>query len=741
MPGRGILPPRLCCAADAEAHASKDPWLGHLWVVWSVAGPEPVWTVARTDGAGYLIAAPKDGEKGALPVRWSEGATYLLYLVRTDRALAEQVRVAAGAEQRFGEPLRLSGEVQQSKKRGTPSLVFAVPESPDSYLPKGSELTLGWCLLRDMPNDRCAPVRRAVKRLQYALGAMRYPVGSQGHPYTPEDVPPAAPQGDDAPALDPNPSAGEFDVRTWSAVLAFQRDANRKRFANAPPRAFAKVLRAAAAASEPEVRAELERLGALYAKPAGGAAADLDAEPGADCPDDEAAPLAGLLGAGDAVSAARMAASRQDLLLHEDGVVDAAAGGALQTWIAARLRKQDPILLPLPHWPGARDCLWGRPELVEALVGWRDELQRLGWAQGIPAAHTYRNATADMIPRYGADKRSIHKTGLAVDLRNVRTKVGSGPVAGIFDVILVQVRGDPPRFELWGEVDQPSADAADAHYYKATIDGWAFDAHDPSGGKVTPRTPKSAGGRFLNLTAVGAAHGLESISGMALGCFDLPAATLTLAEDQLERFVHRLWAQKKQVAKDDRRKDALENDHKLLSTWAGLTKGLGGHALDLMLDPQGCRADAKARDAIVNGLGGCSFAVTNYAMEENAASIDFTLQEATIKVEGTPPELDQFVTLRPVTQSFTFERGAQVDFPEYVGDPNGLEWWHFQRTDLVRGRVWSELLLELGWTREGLGGRSALNGVCGLGFTAKELDPPKRAAAGPAAGSKKGRIG
>src|SRR5207237_171224 len=57
-------------------------------------------------------------------------------------------------------------------------------------------------------------------RLQYHLGAMRYPIGNHGHPYTPELQKSDGKRYGKPVAHNP----GEFDVALWNGVLAFQRD-------------------------------------------------------------------------------------------------------------------------------------------------------------------------------------------------------------------------------------------------------------------------------------------------------------------------------------------------------------------------------------------------------------------------------------------------------------------------------------------------------------------------------------
>jgi hypothetical protein len=54
-----------------------------------------------------------------------------------------------------------------------------------------------------------------------------------------------------------------------------------------------------------------------------------------------------------------------------------------------------------------------------------------------------------------------------------------------------------------------------------------------------------------------------------------------------------------------------------------------------------------------------------------------------------------------------------------------MEWWHFQRTDLVaQVKRFGSLLLELGWTEEGLldTASSATHGRSGVGYPMSELD-------------------
>src|SRR5262249_1343691 len=74
------------------------------------------------------------------------------------------------------------------------------------------------------PNEFCPPVRNEVRRLQNHLGAMRYIVGNSFQPYSPEPRPPRR-FNKGVPLSSNTPNEGDFEVITWNAVLAFQRDA------------------------------------------------------------------------------------------------------------------------------------------------------------------------------------------------------------------------------------------------------------------------------------------------------------------------------------------------------------------------------------------------------------------------------------------------------------------------------------------------------------------------------------
>lgn len=93
-----------------------------------------------------------------------------------------------------------------------------VPEDPALFLPGGDPFYGKWCLFRDMPSGKCDPVQSQVYRLQAHLGALRFPHGDQEHPYC------FAVEKDDHVAWNTagGPNGGQFDVRTWGAVIAFQ---------------------------------------------------------------------------------------------------------------------------------------------------------------------------------------------------------------------------------------------------------------------------------------------------------------------------------------------------------------------------------------------------------------------------------------------------------------------------------------------------------------------------------------
>src|SRR6185369_17383071 len=84
-------------------------------------------------------------------------------------------------------------------------------------------------------------------------------------------------------------------------------------------------------------------------------------------------------------------------------------------------------------------------------------------------------------------------------------------------------------------------------------------------------------------------------------------------------------------------------------------------------------------------------------------------------------------TERDVLAQIPFQPGDVADVPA-PGQPVGMEWWHYQRSDLLGSgksrRMWGQILMELGWTREGLldGAAPVLFGRRGVGYPLAELE-------------------
>lgn len=101
---------------------------------------------------------------------------------------------------------------------------------------------------------------------------------------------------------------------------------------------------------------------------------------------------------------------------------------------------------------------------------------------------------------------------------------------------------------------------------------------------------------------------------------------------------------------------------------------------------------------------------------------------------ASAPKPPQRLTLYPVIAEHTAEDGTvtplRVRDTETIthpapGSPIGMEWWHFQRSDLVsQVREFGKLLLELGWTEEGLLDTPSATtyGRIGVGYPRSELD-------------------
>jgi hypothetical protein len=219
---------------------------------------KPIFHLGQTDENGYLSAVkteldPHPTQAGLL----TEKITYEFFFVRhPEVGLATKIQADLtkddtkwdGAPPQRIEPKRVATGKDKAKK-DVEELIVTIPETPESYVPRGSALYKGWVLFRDMPNHPCC--RDQVVRLQYHLGALRYWVGNHGNPYAPIEFPVANKKGKTPTVFGPNygilyDAPGHKgippSVVTWNAIIAFQHDGKGGHAKKVDPSLIAKLV-------------------------------------------------------------------------------------------------------------------------------------------------------------------------------------------------------------------------------------------------------------------------------------------------------------------------------------------------------------------------------------------------------------------------------------------------------------------------------------------------------------------
>lgn len=688
-----LLMLRLRCAAD-----HRDAWLSGLWVLFRVKprpGQKGAFELGRTDVDGYLCLQTA-ADQPPVPLVFVEKQPLELLLVRhPDPSVARQILddASAGRVQPTAyEPVREN--TAAPKKKPVQELVVRVPEEPGRFLPAGAARTGGWLLYRDMPNGACQPVRDAVRTVQLELGMMRYLVGPANHPYVPEELHTPPTKKKEAVQCEP-PSAGVLDVRTWSSVLRFQRDAIA---GTAAKHAGAPSPLEAWNGFDGALEARVERDGRLSR---------------------------GYLGAQPA-QAPKLAKPKAD------GIVDDATAALIEEWLRAGLRKPGHVLVGVPSEGGWGGYLWIRDDAVENIERWRKAARDLGLGCGIPLNHTYRDASADCVGTvpYGRARLSIHKTGFAFDLR-MHEFVPSAD----FPVKLQRVDGwrrdragqavPTTSWRLYAEVTPPPKVPEEfAHCLlpaDAKIYPWAYDPHSPFGGSLLPDFTAAPGRRILDVTALGALFGFSPIHSFTDGWYRKGGINLTLSANSFDLYTSCLSAWLKQRRADDKGRtssagdagdvDALERDLPQLSRWASVTAPLAP-APEVRFKP-GVAAHDKLLQAVKAKCAGITLVVTDAQGKENLTAVT----KNALFPEGP-------FTATPLTERAKNRSGQVVEIPEIRGQVIGLEWWHFQLNGMLTGTKWSALLDEIGWVPQALALQhpDAPFGEHGLGYTDKDLD-------------------
>lgn len=245
------------------------------------------------------------------------------------------------------------------------ALALSVDEAPGMYYPPGPAQYGGWTLYKDMPNEECAGVKKAVQKLQEELGALRYMVGAE-HPYMPEQL------ANNKSNLE-TANEGYFDGRTINSVYLFQTHVKNGEGWKVDP---AKTI-ATAGRNETEESSLQYLVGTPYT----GGGRDVTA---------------------DGVVEQKTAAAIADRL--KEGVC---LPKQMKIMVCTRAREKARL-----NWN-----VWMREEAAAALYCWRELTRALGFPETIAANHTFRSAAVNVgSAGFGRSWKSIHKVGLAIDV-------------------------------------------------------------------------------------------------------------------------------------------------------------------------------------------------------------------------------------------------------------------------------------------------------------------------------------
>lgn len=736
---------RVRCAADA--HISKSPWLQRLYVLWAPVDPTkppsdpksdpPKFHLGQTDAEGYLSPLKTDLDPDPQKtVPLAEDTEYLFYFVRhPDDALPREIMadVNKGDTKTWGEAHKLKvardAPPAGKTKKGKPNkeLILKIPEAPASFLPLGSKFYEQWVLFRDMPCAQCDPVLKQVSRLQYHLGAMRYPIGNHGHPYAPELL-----TAKGAKFKTSNP--GQFDVALWNGVLAFQRNLAEGSANQISSKLIEGSLTSGSFDPVSDIAKQEKQLNL-----------SMDYGPTAD---DEAVKVAAIE-------------------TQYPTVVDLETGDAIKSWLTKAYRKPGPVLLS----PQTIDT-YMNSAMLRKFDEWDQALKELGFDPGIKVGNIFREPRIGVVTGGGGVSTSLHKSGFAMDLsffadkgalewgdplpsyplhfsRDPTVKKAQNAVWIVYAEVpiskiksyMVQTKNAAGEVVQWkspmadGKPVDGSGRPAPPAIYHRTIEPWKFDPYHREGGKSLG-TLTIPGKAFLEFTTLAKHFGFTNI-GAHRGDYlwkyrepltlKLDATTLGSA---VARFMVHLDSQRDPdlkaattlgIAGEETPFSAFKGEMAFLGKWATvMARYAPGPDLH-------CEPHTKEGQALIKTLRGNvkTFKGRKFYMVRGVPWDPPELElELTAKTEfPTTPFL-----IRPITSPVAVKEGDMIEFPEYLGNAGHLEWWHFQYVQGYKDgdtpKKWKNLLGSIGWTEEGLlgpKGSKYIYGHWGVGYSPNDL--------------------
>ena len=715
----------------AEAHTN--PWLRRLYVVWAAVPADAtpaVFALAQSDEKGYLSPVMNQLDpavKSTLPL--FPDIDYQFYFVRHPSATFAQDLIAelnadfAAASKKHGAPRTrkavLTETGKDKKKKPIMEGVISIEEDPSAFIQLGSTLYGGWALFRDMPGTgsntvdtdvQCQPLYKQVRRLQFQLGRLRYPIGNQWHPYSPE------PWTDDktrkrTKAKLPSllyPNEGLFDICTWNAVIRFQREARNGEAVKLDP-AKPRTPTLTPDTFDPLPAAENRE---LEMNESHNFLTDAPASPG------EA-----------------FAAISESV----ESIVDADTANAIQQWLKNDLRKPGKILVNRGSWDS-----WMQQD-ASSTAGLLDaELRRLGVAYGLRFNNAFRDTRMSVVTAGpGQIINSIHKSGFAFDMA-MRGYVDPLKEAPLY------YEKDPSvssgvKWIVWAEAqiaNIPPEPHEDYVEYKDSLNRWKYDADSPEGGTTQP--PFSLPGvKFLNFSKVCDHFLLRRIGAHTNGWHGTDPVTFTLnSADAFADFVPIFSQEAEQSPNAPTAVSKVDGTQYLfslvapgatyLAAWTKATRSLNPTP-EVYIEPW-----TKEGEKVIRTLRGDSFIGKSIRVSVAGPWLGGTgssgfpekpsptgTSDGTIVLSKTAefPTLYAFSAI-PITTPIAINPGAVIELPG-LGHPSHMEWWHFQYEPGYSGKLWREILDLIGWLPEGLLGKEGgmpIFGLYGMGYLTKHLN-------------------
>jgi len=663
---------------------------------------EPQFNLCKTDKDGFVSPIEKDGQPSQKELKIQVEPCYLyLGLCPWWGENDNDSEIVQKAKKEYPEkekeyPLELTPQKEKD-------LIFEVPEK-SSFLPKGGELYDNLVLFMDMPNKDCQRVKDQVKRLQYNLGLLRYPIGDDAlNPYIPTVK-----------------QEGKLDELTYNAVLAFQRHA-RQGTARKVEKGYGKMFKENSNFEvNPPPKTRKGKIAPEWYKDSW-LFANLtweDVEKGDKTEDN--------LGSDTEIS--------KKYEGSENGVVDKATAECIQNWLKEEYRKPGHILVGVHDGLSDIKSGWGwywlRDDSALRLFKWRKLAKEFGSTHGVGLTGTYRSITTDVkTAGPGAIRLSLHKTGLAVDL-------WTGKFTAQDKIYPVKFERETEKgniyWRLYDETTLKQQEMKDKaknlklnlivdpeneklSVYRNYVTPWEYDPMDRKGG--SPLATLS--GDFVSLTELAKLAGYNRIGAHSKGWFleesDLFLKTykdfqkvvnnldkcMGLSPDGPTMSVYIIPTSSDLIMTSVKElQPSLHEWHEKMGKWQPLP--------DVKVKVEGKKVGSKAREARENDISkALSTPNKPWTFIKEVALIDGNnnrIQQPQLGLQSI--DLKEAEYIRPLIGTVEVKQADRIYF-EVPGAPQHMEWWHFQLNEKLmkspeEKKSWGTLLEEIGFTKEAL---------------------------------------